>query len=167
MRVHPAIWFLVGTPILLNLNQAMPIEDLTRVWYAWCFVALAIVLSRVKPGIPDAAISPMVLIAIAASAASLAGDAKLSRLIFGLNIVALLIIVWHVADDWLWLGYFGVGLTELAMFLLGNANRGTFGPDVAFSAIGQAYGPWAQPAQLLGGVAIVVLLWYNQRGKVS
>lgn len=165
MRVHPAIWFTLATPILLNFYRAMPSEEMTRVWYAWAFVALAIALSRVKPGIPDAAISPMVLIAIAASAASLAGDAHLSRLIYGLNIVALLVIVWHVADDWLWLGYFGVGCTELAMFLLGNANRGAFGPEIATSAIGQAYGPWALPGQILGIVAIVALSWYNQRAK--
>lgn len=165
MRVHPAIWFALGTPILLNFYRAMPSEELTRVWYAWAFVAIAIALSRVRPGIPDEAISPMVLIAIAASAASLAGDAHLSRLIYGLNIVALLCIVWSMADDWLWFGYFGAGCTELLAFLLGNSARGTFGVEIATSAIGQAYGPWAQPAQLAAIFAVYLALWYNQRVK--
>lgn len=165
MRVHTAIWFALGTPILLNFYMAMPSSELARCWYAWAFVAIAIALSRVKPGIPDAAISPMVLIAIAASAASLAGDAQLSRLIYGLNIVALLCIVWRIADDWIWLGYFSGGVVELGMFLLGNANRGTFGPEVAYSAIGQAYGPWALPASLAVMIAVYPVLWYNHKAN--
>ncbi len=164
MKVHPAIWFALGTPIALNFYRAMPSGELARVWYVWVFVAVAILLSRIKP-VPDAAISPMVLIAMAASAASLGGDAQLSRLIYGLNIVALLCIVWRIADDWLWLGYFSGGVIELSMFLLGNANRGTFGPEVAYSAIGQAYGPWAMPASFLAMIAVYPVLWYNQRAN--
>lgn len=165
MKVHPAIWFALGTVVLLNFYRAMPSDELARCWYAWSFVALAIALSRVRAGIPDEAVSPMVLIAIAASAASLAGDAHLSRLIYGLNIVALLCIVWSVADDWLWRAYFGAGCIELVAFLLGNASRGTFGPEIATSAIGQAYGPLAQPVQLAAIVAVYAVLWYNHSAK--
>lgn len=59
-----------------------------------------------------------------------------------------------------------IGLwTEVVAWALGNANRGTFGGDVAHSAIGQAYGEWAQPAQLAVIFAVYLILWYNQRAN--
>jgi hypothetical protein len=53
--------------------------------------------------------------------------------------------------------------SEVIAWALGNAARGTFGPDVAMSAIGQAYGEWAQPAQWTLILAAYLAAWYNNR----
>jgi hypothetical protein len=164
-QLHPALWFAMTTPLVLNGYRAMPSLELALAWYAWAFVAVAIALQRHKDGIPDEAISLMVLVALASSAAAAAGDAKLARLAFGLNIVALLLIVAHVADHPFWWAYAWTGAIELGNFVLGNAQRGTFGEDVAYSAIGQAYGPWAMPLSLLGALAGYGVAWYNLKGK--
>ena len=58
----------------------------------------------------------------------------------------------------------GQGLTLLAWFA-GNAGRGTFGADVARSALGQAYGAWAEPGLWLAIMAIYAVAWYNWRAK--
>lgn len=162
MSPHPAIALGIFTPVFLLGYRVMPSLELALCWYAWAFVAVVLIIQRVRPEVPDEAVSIMILVALAASAAAAAGDAKLARMFFGLNIVALIVVVTKVAgSDWFWWAYAGVGVTELLTWLLGNASRGTFGPDVAASAIGQAYGPWAWPVQLLVAASLYAFATYR------
>jgi hypothetical protein len=147
---HPAIVLGISTPFVLLGYRLMPNLELALCWYAWAFVAITWAMQVIRPEVPDETLSVMVLVALASTAAAAAGDPKLARLFFGLNIVGLLTVVVLLAGrDPLWWAYANAGATEFVSWLLGNASRGTFGPDVAASAIGQAYGPWAMPTQLL------------------
>lgn len=103
---------------------------------------------------------------IAATLATPAGEASNVARVFigGLFLTAALSVTVR-AEGWLdWALSAGLW-AEVAAWALGNAARGTFGSDVAHSAIGQAFGPWAQPTQWAAIIAAYALAWYNHRAK--
>ena len=68
----------------------------------------------------------------------------------------------HSETSWDWA--LSVGLwAEVVAWALGNAGRGTFGPDLATSALGQAYGPEAQAAQWSVIAAAYFWAWHKAR----
>lgn len=97
----------------------------------------------------DAAVSTAIILYLGALAATLVGDIQVGRVILGgLMLILALSVTAKAQGPWDWALAAGLWSEWLA-WLLGNAARGTFGAEVAASAIGQAYGAWAWPAQLL------------------
>jgi hypothetical protein len=103
---------------------------------------------------------------IAATLATPAGEASnVARVLIGGLFLTAALSVTVRAEAWFdWALAAGLW-SEVAAWVLGNANRGTFGSDVAVSAIGQAYGPWAQPVQWLAIMVTYGAIWYNHRRK--
>ena len=92
-----------------------------------------------------------------------ANDPQMTRVFLGgLFLIAAWTAAEHAESSWDKALAFGLW-SEVIVWALGNASRGTFGPDVAMSAIGQAYGAWAQPAQWAAIVAAYLAAWYNNR----
>lgn len=143
--------------VSFNLWRWLPFEPVAS--YAWgcAFVALALAFFRLAP---DEAVTIGMLLTLAATAAALGGAETTSRVFCGGILVLLALSSWDSAasprDKAL---AFGI-MTEFASWLLGNSARGTFGPDVAHSAIGQAYGPYAQPFQWLAIACGYAVAWY-------
>jgi hypothetical protein len=103
---------------------------------------------------------------VAVTLATPAGEASnVARVLIGGLFLTAALSVTVRAEGWFdWALAAGLW-AEVAAWTLGNAARGTFGSDVAVSAIGQAYGAWAQPAQWAAIIAAYVLAWYNLKAK--
>ena len=101
---------------------------------------------------------------LAAVLATDAGETSNTARIFigGLFLIAAWTVTEHAESGWDWALSAGLW-SEVVAWGLGNASRGTFGADVAVSAIGQAYGAWAQPAQWLLIMVAYSVAWYNLR----
>jgi len=127
-------------------------------------MAIILALSAFRMA-PREAISAALLCILGVCAAVLAtahGEASNVARIFlgGLFLIAAWTATAHSEHPFDWALSAGLW-TEFAAWLLGNSARGTFGPDVAVSAIGQAYGAWAQPTQWGAIVALYLFAWYN------
>ena len=110
---------------------------------------------------PREAVSMASLALLAGLAAVAAGDFVTTRIFLGgLFLIAAWTATAHSEHPFDWALSAGLW-AEFAAWLLGNSARGTFGPDVAVSAIGQAYGAWAQPTQWGAIVALYLFAWYN------
>lgn len=103
---------------------------------------------------------------VAVVLATPAGEASnVARVLIGGLFLTAALSVTVRAEGWLdWALSAGLW-AEVAAWALGNAARGTFGSDVAHSAIGQAFGAWAQPAQWAAIIAAYALAWYNHKAK--
>ena len=143
-----------------NLWMFMPPGALPFIAYAWGIVAVALAVQRLAP-FPDEALPFVWLPAVAATAAALAGDAMMARLMFGPGLVALALIATSVATDWP-MRAFALGIwTEPAMWFAGNVAPKLYGPEVATSAFGQAFGAWGGPTQWLIIFLAYAAAWYN------
>lgn len=132
--------------------------------YALAPACIAITLRVFRP-VPDEALPFLWLPAVAATAAALAGDVQMARLCFGPALVALAIIAWSVADNWP-MRAFALGITtEPVMWFIANIAPKIYGPEVAASAFGQAFGAWGAPAQWGLIVAMYAYAWYNHKAK--
>ena len=114
---------------------------------------------------PREVVSVACLVLLAGLAAAAAGDFTTARIFLGgLFLIAAWTATAHSETPFDWALSLGLW-TEFAAWLLGNSARGTFGPDVAVSAVGQAYGAWAQPAQwLFIATVYAVAAWRWRRG---
>lgn len=152
------------TVATFNLWRFMPPGALPLIAYAWAPLAIGVVLQRFR-SYPDEALPFLWLPAIGATAAALVGDAQMARLCFGPSLVALAIIAWSVADNWP-MRAFAVGImTEPVMWFMANLAPKIYGPEVAMSAFGRAFGAWGAPSQWLAIMAIYAVAWYNWRAK--
>lgn len=120
---------------------------------------------------PREAVSTALLCLLGVVAATLATDAgqssNVARIFIGGLFLVAAVAAWSSRAD-LWDTALAIGLwSEAAAWLLGNSARGTFGADVAMSAIGQAYGAWAQPAQWGLIVAVYAYAWYNHKATAA
>lgn len=152
------------TVACLHLWMAMPPGALPFIAYAWGIVGVALAVQRLAP-FPDEALPFVWLPAGAATAAALAGDATMARLMFGPGLVALGCIALSVAQDGPMRAFaFGVW-TEPAMWFAGNVAPKLYGPEIATSAFGQAYGAWGGSAQWLLIMAAYSWAWYNLKAN--
>jgi hypothetical protein len=117
---------------------------------------------------PLEAVGTGLLVMLAGIAAVLAGDLQPARVMLGgLFLIATIstLSAWRDSRQPLD-GALALGVSsELIAWALGNASRGTFGPDVALSAVGQAYGAFAMPGQWLLIIAAYSCACYNLRRK--
>ena len=121
-------------------------------------VILALAAFRMAP---REVVSLGCLALLAGLAAMAVGDFTVARIFLGgLFLIAAWTATAHSEHPFDWALSAGLW-TEFAAWLLGNSARGTFGPDVAVSAVGQAYGAWAQPTQWLLIMAAYCAAWYN------
>ena len=150
---------------LLALNfwrtQPMPFGAAVNV-AGVMLIILALAAVRMAP---REVVSVACLALLAGLASVAAGDFTTARVFLGgLFLVAAWTATAHSESPFDWALSAGLW-TEFIAWALGNASRGTFGSDVAVSAIGQAYGAWAQPAQWLAiFIAYVAATWRWQRG---
>ena len=131
-------------------------------------MAIILALSAFRMA-PREAISVALLCLLGVCAAVLAtahGETSNEARIFlgGLFLVAAWTATAHSETPFDWALSLGLW-SEVIAWALGNASRGTFGPDVAMSAIGQAYGAWAQPTQWLAILAAYLAAWYNHKAN--
>lgn len=153
--------------ILFNIWRGQPYPFAHAVNAAGV-MAIILALLAVRLATREAVSTALLLLlgVLAVTAATPYGEASnVARvLIGGLFLVAAMSAWAHrssIFDTALALGLWA----EVAAWALGNASRGTFGGDVARSAIGQAYGDWAQPAQWGLIVAMYAYAWYNHKAK--
>ena len=152
------------TVATFNLWRFMPPGALPFIAYAWAPLTIGVVLQRFRP-FADEALPFLWLPAIGATAAALVGDAQMARLCFGPSLVALAIIAWRVVDGWP-MRAFAIGIsTEPVMWFMANLAPKIYGPEVAMSAFGRAFGAWGAPSQWLAIMAIYAVAWYNWRAK--
>ena len=114
--------------------------------------------------VPDAALTLVAALAFLSAFCMAQGEPEMARIMGGGMLVVLIIVAAGAADEPMDPALaIGQGLTLLWWFA-GNSARGTFGPEVARSAAGQAYGAYAEPLLLL---AILVnfgaVTWYNNQ----
>ena len=87
--------------------------------------------------------------------------AKHQHLFAVLVTASLAIIAWSVADDWP-MRAFAVGITtEPVMWFAANVAPKLYGPEIAMSAFGRAFGAWGAPTQWTLIVAVYCVAWYN------
>jgi hypothetical protein len=116
--------------------------------------------------VPDAAFTLVLGLTLLSIFCVLQGDLTLARVMCGGVLVVLFMCAAGAIFDepmdralaW------GQAVTILAWFA-GNVARGTFGLEVARSALGQAYGPWAEPLLLALILAGYPFAWYNPKAK--
>lgn len=149
----------------LNLWMLMPSGAMPFIAYAWGIVGVALAVQRLAP-FPDEALPFVWLPALAATAAALAGDDIMARLMFGPGLVALAIIATAAATDWPMRAFaFGIW-TEPVMWFAGNVAPKLYGPEIARSAFGQAFGAWGGASQWLVIMAAYAAAWHiHQRHR--
>ena len=150
--------------ILFNLWRFMPPGALPFIAYAWGIVGIGIALQRLAP-YPDEALPFLWLPAVAASAAALAADPQTARMMFGFGLVALAVIAVRAATDWPMRAFAAGIATEPVMWFAANVAPKLYGPEIATSAFGQAFGAWGAPAQWAVIVALYAFAWYNQEAN--
>ena len=149
-----------------NLWVVMPSGALPFIAYAWGIVGIALAVQRLAP-FPDQALPFVWLPALAATAATVAGDAMMARLMFGPGLVALTLIAAHVATDPP-MKAFAIGIaTEPVMWFAGNVAPKLYGPEIASSQFGQAFGAWGGVAQWTLILAAYLAAWYNNNRKAN
>ena len=153
--------------VLFNVWRGQPYPEAHAI-NAIGVMAIILALAALRLA-PREAVSTGLLCLFGVLAAVLATDAgetsNVARVfIGGLFLVAAWTVTEHAENGWDWA--LAVGLwSEVIAWGLGNASRGTFGADVAVSAIGQAYGEWAQPAQWgVIAAAYTVAAWRWRKG---
>ena len=159
-----ALWLIVPCVIGLNLwrvtlglGMGVPFSAAINAGGA---MAIILCLHAVRMA-PIEVVSTAVLVFLASLAAAAVDDIIAFRVLLGgLFLIAAWTATAHSEHPFDWALSLGLW-TEFAAWLLGNSARGTFGPDVAVSAIGQAYGAWAQPTQWGAIVALYLFAWYN------
>ena len=145
--------------VALNLwrTQPMPFAGAINLAGAMA-VILALAAFRMAP---REVISIACLALLGGIAAMAVGNFTTARIFLGgLFLIAAWTATAHSEHPFDWALSAGLW-TEFIAWFLGNSARGTFGPDVAVSAIGQAYGAWAQPTQWGAIVALYLFAWYN------
>jgi hypothetical protein len=166
-RIAPrGIWMIPICLVGFNIWRGQPFP-IVGVYNGAGVVAVILCLAAFRMA-PREVISLALLAFLGAVvAAGGANDPQMTRVFLG---GLFLIAAWTAAehaetpfDKALALGLW----SEFIVWALGNASRGTFGPDVALSAIGQAYGPWAQPAQWSLILAAYLAAWYNNNRKAN
>jgi hypothetical protein len=167
-RLAPrAVWMIPICVVGFNLWRGQP-YPMAHAVNAAGVMAIILALSAFRMA-PREVISTALLCLLGACVATLAtasGEASNVARVFigGLFLVA----AWTASEhaESAWDKALAVGLwSEVAAWALGNAQRGTFGSDVAVSAIGQAYGPLAQPAQwAVIAAAFTWAAWRRQKG---
>jgi hypothetical protein len=167
-RLAPrAVWMIPICVIGFNLWRGQP-YPLAHAVNAAGVMAIILALSAFRMA-PREVVSTALLCLLGACVATLAtasGEASnIARVFIG---GLFLIAAWTASEhaETAWDKALAVGLwSEVAAWALGNASRGTFGSDVAVSAIGQAYGPLAQPAQW--AVIAAAYLWAVHRWRTG
>ena len=145
--------------VTLGLGMGVPFSAAIN---AAGVMAVILCLSALRMA-PREVVSTALVVFVASLAAASSGDIVVFRVILGgLFLIAAWTAWEHAGAPFDKALAFGLW-SEFVVWALGNANRGTFGPDVAMSAIGQAYGAWAQPAQWAAIVAAYLVAWYNNR----
>lgn len=133
-----------------NAWRGQPYPD-AHAWNAAGVFVIIVALALWRMASREAVSTSLLLLlgAIAATLATAPGEESNVARIFigGLMLVAACAATDGSRNAWDWALSAGLW-SEVVVWTLGNAGRGTFGPDVAVSAIGQAYGPWAHPTQL-------------------
>lgn len=166
--VPRGLWMVPACVVLFNLWRGASYPD-AHAWNAWGAFGVIVMLFGFRLA-KQGAVSIGLLMLIGAIAATMATpDGETSNVarvfIGGLFITAAWAATEEAREPFDWALVAGLW-SEAIAWALGNASRGTFGPDVALSAIGQAYGAWSQPAQW-GAIAIAYMAatWYNLKAN--
>ncbi len=126
-------------------------------------ILLAMVALRYR--VPDAAFTMVAGLTLLSAVCAMQGELALARVMCGGVLVVLFLTALAAIEEPMDRALaIGQGLTLLA-WAAGNAARGTFGYEVAASALGQAYGAAAEPLLWLAILTSYGLVWYNQRVK--
>ena len=161
-----AVWMVIPCVVGLSLWRALPDGSL---WappvYAAGGLIVLLAMAAFRYRVPDAAFTIVAGLSLLSVFCAIQGEPQLARVMGG-GVLVVLVTVALVADaepmdKALSIGQ---GLTLLAWFA-GNVSRGTFGPDVARSALGQAYGSGAEAGLWLAILAAYLAAWYNHKAK--
>lgn len=162
-----AVWMAVPCVVGFQSWRVWPDQDPRAIpTYAAGGLLILLAMRAFRYRLPDAAFTMVAGLALLSGVCVMQGELELARVMCGGVLVVLILCSAGAIEEPMDKALaFGQGVTLLAWFA-GNANRGTFGYDVARSALGQAYGWWAEPALWLVILAgYLTILWYNSREK--
>ena len=164
------LWMVPVCIVLFNVWRGQP-YPLAHAVNAAGVMAIVLALAAFRLA-PREVITTGLVLLLGCIAATLAtptgGESNIARwFIGGLMLLAAWTAYLHASSPWDWALAIGLS-SEVAAWGIGNAARGTFGPDAAVSAIGQALGPLAQPGQwALIIIAYLMAAWYNRRANTA
>ena len=163
-----AILMILPCVVGLNLWRALPAgsEWAIPTYAAGGLIVLA-AMALVRYRVPIAAFTTVAALVGFSAVFVLQGDLALARIMGGGVLVVLFVSALTNADGPLDKAFAAAqGFTLLAWFA-GNAARGTFGYEIAKSALGQAYGAYAEPALWLAILAAYSVAWYNHKANTG
>ena len=151
-RAPRAVWMAV--PCLLGFQVLWRVAP--EAWaiptYAAAGPLILLAMAVLRYRVPDAAFTLVVALVLFSGFCVLQGELTLARIMCGGILVVLFLVALGAIEEQMDKALaLGQGVTIL-MWFAGNANRGSFGPEIARSALGQAYGPWAEAL----GVAVIL-----------
>ena len=139
--MHPAYKAGIVAVVAFNLWRFAPAGP-------WPFITYAAAPLIITWSFGGRLLWPSIGLCVTAAIALITGDIALTRVSF---IVGLTAVAWEsfrAAKSPLWYAFTLGLISEIVVWFLGNTSRGEFG-ELARSAIGSAYGPWAHPTQLI------------------
>lgn len=157
-----AVWMAVPCIVGFQFWRVLPNQSpLAPPVYVAGGLLILLAMKAFRYRVPDAAFTIVAALALLSAFCMAQGEPELARVMGGGMIVTLLVsaagAIEEPMDKPLAIGQ---GLTLLWWFA-GNCARGTFGPEVARSAAGQAYGAFAEPLLLVAIMTVYVVSWYN------
>lgn len=166
IAIPRSVWMAIPCVIGFQAWRVWPAGDPRAIpTYAAGGLLILLAMRLLRYKLPDTAFTMVAGFTLLSAICVMQGELELARVMCGGVLVVLFLCALEGIEEPMDRALaIGQGLTLLA-WLAGNLARGTFGDEVARSALGQAYGPFAEPLLWLGIIAGYGAIWYNQRGK--